>query len=259
MGFVSDEQYDCFVNHYDNYDWDELEEYDLAQYFVQLGWSNESWTGAAAEPESESKLWQALTEAEKTAAGMICFFQGIWDEEDLTTPMEVPIVYPDVRYQLWNALTADEQALATAAGWTEISWNSVGTAQVESLAFSSLTFDSQLAMTSLGLYEAQYDCYINHYNDYDWSELVLYDISPYFETLGWTEGSWNGTAAEPASEDKSWSELTAAEQGAAEELCFFQDMWDEVPLAQWGGSSARPLAFSGFALLVAIGASFFVM
>lgn len=184
-------------------------------------------------------------------------FQGIWDEEDLTT-MTVPVVYPDMRYQLWNQLTAEEQTLATTAGWTETSWKNVGTADLEDSAFSSLTMEQQVALTSLGFYEDQYDCYMNHYEDYFWAELQLYELVDYYETLGWTQESWEGNATAPASEEKDWSELTTDEQAAAEELCFFQENWDEVPLADWG-STGVSLCGVSLTLLVAFGMSFFVM
>ena len=173
--------------------------------------------------------------------------------------MSVPVVYPDVRYQLWNQLTAEEQALATTAGWTETSWNNVGTAQLEGLAFSSLTLEQQVALTSLGFYEDQYDCHMNHYTDYDWAELQLYDLVGYYETLGWSQESWEGNATAPASEEKDWSQLTAVEQAAADEVCYFQDNWDGVPLADWGSAGVSLADVSWWSLLVAFGMSFFVM
>lgn len=149
------------------------------------------------------------------------------------------VVEPEIRYQPWSALTASQQAFATAAGWDETTWNNIGTADHESTSWEDLTLSQQHGLTSLGFYEDQYDCYIHHYEDYDWAELVQYNVSEHLETLGWTQAMWEGGTETPASDDKDWSQLTVEEQAAAEELCYDQDLWNEVPLV---GSGAAVVA-----------------
>lgn len=41
-----------------------------------------------------------------------------------------------------------------------------------------------------GVTEEQWDCYINHYSDYDWDELINATVVEYFITLGWNQESW---------------------------------------------------------------------
>lgn len=76
------------------------------------------------------------------------------------------------------------------------------------------------------------DCYLNHYGDYDWEELELYDIAIFYEALGWSQLAWDSGSQSlyPDTEEKFWAELSAAEQEAAEELCYFASTWDGLPL-----------------------------
>lgn len=74
------------------------------------------------------------------------------------------------------------------------------------------------------------DCWINHYNSYDWSELEEYDIAGYLETLGWTESMWDDKTDTPVSEGKDWEDLSDAEKAAAVVICYTQQLWDEEPL-----------------------------
>lgn len=235
LGFTED-QYDCYINHYAYYDWSELQEFDIAPYFETLGWTSESWEGSVPPPASEDTFWNALTSAEQEAAYGICYFEGTWNEETLDD-MNVPIVKPEIRFQIWSALSTEEQAFAMAVGWNEDSWNEF-TASHEELSFESLSTTQQQALTSMGFYESQYDCYVNHYADYEWSELVQFNFSSYFETLGWSQASWDGTIAAPASEDKDWSELSAGEQEAAGNVCYEEATWNEIPLTANSASAA---------------------
>jgi hypothetical protein len=63
-----------------------------------------------------------------------------------------------------------------------------------------------------------------------WGSLEWTDMTPaeqgLWQTLGWTEASWNEEAEPPASESKEWSELTPKELLAAERLGFDQRSWD---------------------------------
>ena len=100
----------------------------------------------------------------------------------------------------------------------------------------------------------QYDCYINHYEGYAWSDIVQYELDPYLEVLGWTQDSWelNGTA--PESEDKSWSELSDAEREAAGEICFFEVTWNELNLKEFGGDSSVAMFFRSMPVVVLVAA-----
>lgn len=64
-----------------------------------------------------------------------------------------------------------------------------------------------------------WDCHINHYRDYFWEELELYNLSHYFEALGWNQARWENEDP-PDSEDMDWFELSADETTAAKGQCF---------------------------------------
>ena len=86
--------------------------------------------------------------------------------------------------------------------------------------------------------EEVWDCYINHYYEYDWYELVEYNIVDDYVGLGWTEAMWECSDEEgndddddcevlvPESEDFDWEELSSKEQQHATNLCFFEELWN---------------------------------
>lgn len=119
----------------------------------------------------------------------------------------------------------------------ENTWNLPTTAFVETLSWESLGKDQLAGAQSIGFatVEAEdiWDCFQNHYDDYDWKELVVFNLSQYFLILGWTQGSWYEVDPPPPSENTSWVNLTAAEQEAAVNICFFEYSWDEVNIANW--------------------------
>ena len=75
--------WDCHVNHYEDYWWKELEEYELDTYFVALGWNENNWNNGNTSG-SEEKDWNELSPREKDAARQICYFRDLWD--GLTIP-----------------------------------------------------------------------------------------------------------------------------------------------------------------------------
>lgn len=141
---------------------------------------------------------------------------------------EWPPLLPEYRFIPWQSLPESIKTQAeNGLGYDEETWNYPGSNEaVESLSFSSLDDLKQDAAEAIGfLDEDTWDCWVNHFNDYDWFELGESDLSECFEVLGWTEESWESDDA-PASETKDWSELTIEEQEGATCLCFFEDTWD---------------------------------
>jgi hypothetical protein len=53
-----------------------------------------------------------------------------------------------------------------------------------------------------------------------------------YEDLGWTESSWE-KGKDPNRKSVSWDSLTGTEQHAATEICYFEKLWDKIPLDQW--------------------------
>ena len=138
---------------------------------------------------------------------------------------------------------------------TNRTWNFPGTAAIEMQSYESIanrsnvTYDTLPAtfatkqgdyrktelevLADLGLNdEAVYDCYVNHYNDYFWTELDEVEQRA-FEGLGWNVSSWEGVIPAPQSEDKYYIQLDADEQQAAAELCYLPETWDEIGLQFW--------------------------
>jgi hypothetical protein len=81
IGF-SEEQWDCYVNHYDGYYWEELAEVGVQQFFVALDWTEASWTGQSSYPASDDEYWADLTAEEQAAAFELCYLPQTWDAEE---------------------------------------------------------------------------------------------------------------------------------------------------------------------------------
>ena len=76
---VSDASWDCHVNHYRNYEWQELEERDVQKSYKALGWDEDMWCGSE-EPDEEGWYWGDLTPAQQDAAAAACYSPQTWDE-----------------------------------------------------------------------------------------------------------------------------------------------------------------------------------
>jgi len=93
LGFVGDEAedvWDCWINHYSYYSWDDLVKYDIAPFYMDLGWTPGSWNETLPEPASNSKFYAELTDKEKTAALTVCYTQKLWDYEELPFCLDSP-------------------------------------------------------------------------------------------------------------------------------------------------------------------------
>jgi hypothetical protein len=108
------------------------------------------------------------------------------------------------------------------------------------------------------------DCWMNHYDDYYWFELVEANIAQYWETLGYTQlvshlhafepslrsrfldipslilhnfssrQLWEGSDAEtPESMKKDWVDLTTAEKEALINVCYIEPLWEGQELEDW--------------------------
>lgn len=149
---------------------------------------------------------------------------------------QYPFPYPHTRYTEWDELEPDEQYIARSLGYARSSWNSVSqTLSIEKSAFSVLSAEQQQNIMALDMDEEMWDCFVNHYDDYWWSELELEGIAEDFEALGWTQQMWNqGGVAD--TDDLFWRELTVEEQEAAKNVCYKPLTWNLVPLDQWCSS-----------------------
>lgn len=176
-------------------------------------------------------------------------------------------VYPDMRYTAYSFLPSTAKIAAASLGYSTETWNTPGTASVELLSYESLLAKDTSSINALSAvsldHEDTWDCYVNHFFDYSWSELEEWGIVDSVEALGWTESMWDDGSGEPGTEDMDWFELSSSQKEAAEFICYFQETvsvledkvysnltfcskWDmEESLAGWGVSSGMPSCFSG--------------
>lgn len=231
------------MNHYNSYSWTDLILTDMHVQAEMLTWTPSTWDAPAGTVTADSTNWQGLTKAQQRAAVSFCYWSDTWDNSDVTSLdkfHETPILYPWFRYQPWEYLTPREKSLADLIGWDQTSWNAGKSLYDDSesdasLAFADLTDEQRSNLMDLGFYEEQYDCWINHYEGYSWSDLQLYGLAGYFETFGFTADNFLGAQGSVAAyQQADWNELSEAQKEAAYQLCWFEELWDEVPLTKWG-------------------------
>jgi hypothetical protein len=241
LGFDSD-QWDCYVNHYLDpfYFWDELKDDRVKQNLMGLGWEADSWDSRSS-PESYNKYWDDLTEEEQANAANLCYFQETWDEEALDTWTPLPakslvargVEFPNFRYLQWAYMDSTELAQAFSLGYNEDTWNLPGTNPLELIGFSGQG-NGQEELLALGFTAASWDCFVNHYQYFEWDGLGNRGVQQYYTTLGFTEATWiNRDVTVPDAFDTPWEDLSTEHQAAAEQLCYFLDTWDKMNLIYW--------------------------
>lgn len=230
------------MNHYGSYDWAELVDLEMDGYASTLGWSQANWDGEDDPPLSDGKKWDDLTDEEKTAADRFCYFYESWDG----SPLDVwqGRAWPEWRFFPWSDMAPEEQELMREVGYTEDTWNNLETADFEGNDWDSLDSTQRDNLRAYGSYQAQWNCYVNHYMDYDWFDLVLEEVVDDFLALGWTQDTWSN-GPQPASWDTDWDDLTGTERSALWNICYFREVWDEKELPNWdsdvrSGSGAEP-------------------
>jgi len=148
-------------------------------------------------------------------------------------PVNSPTTPTVIRWTAYADLTGQQVGGAMALDYTQATWNTLGTNSIEESAWYYLTLDQRSASAQIGIFEEAWDCYVNHYGDYSWSELEEYFLAKYWIALGWNQLSWEGTIDPPTSGDKFWRELTRVQQEAALEVCYSPGSWDEIPIPEW--------------------------
>ncbi|CAB9522379.1 expressed unknown protein [Seminavis robusta] len=251
LNFTEEQVWDCWVNHYQDYFWEELEEVAVATYFEDLGWNRHSFEDDDP-PESDDMEWFQLTDKEKLAAEALCYFPELWagdvdiaDWENqpagagVNRPTSVgnqtweerpgifPWSLPLTRLTVWEALSAVEQTHATTLGFNESTWNSPGTAAIETSfdSFDELSAANKSAAEGLGIDEFFWDCLIQHYSNRGWNQLQALGVQDYFLTLDWTFASWHDIVPPPATDSMSFADLTMEQQEAAEQLCYLPETY----------------------------------
>eukprot|EP00521_Asterionellopsis_glacialis_P009592 CAMPEP_0195284650 /NCGR_PEP_ID=MMETSP0707-20130614/2778_1 /TAXON_ID=33640 /ORGANISM="Asterionellopsis glacialis, Strain CCMP134" /LENGTH=1190 /DNA_ID=CAMNT_0040344029 /DNA_START=45 /DNA_END=3617 /DNA_ORIENTATION=- len=223
--------WDCPTKHFTGYSWDGLNKAGVQIYFITLGWTEETWKGGKGSTTIDDLHWDQLTTEEHTAAQQICYTKSMWESK--FTPNGA--VYPEFRFRNYASLSPKLKEYAETLSYTKSTWNNLGTAIVESLSYSDLSPDEQHAVIQLGFAsEEDWDCYMNHYDDYTWEELEQEEVQTYFTMLGYDKDGWNGESHTPSAvEDLHWNELTAAQQTAAKKICYIEESWEGTPLTEW--------------------------
>jgi hypothetical protein len=144
------------------------------------------------------------------------------------------IEYPNFRYLQHRFLDPEDKLLADAFGYTQSTWDFPGTDIIEVIAFSALGLGQSDAV-QLGYTEDVWDCYINHYRFFEWSELEGLGVHDYLVAIGWTEDKWGSSSAvdAPAIFNDNWEDLTEDQRSNATEVCYFQEIWDKETLQFW--------------------------
>ena len=155
--------WDCWMNHYESYGWADMEERGIATSYAGLGWSQSSWEDGADPPESDSKSWNELTEAERLHAKNLCYDMYNWDMIDMTRndgPFPFPL--PTIRFTPWDELTPELRLIAeNVMLYDVVTWNDLGLADIESRAWDDLTEEQRPYAIRLGLYSRTWDCFQN--------------------------------------------------------------------------------------------------
>jgi len=83
---ITQPEWDCHVNHYYGYTWDELMKVGVHVHLAMLGWTKESWEfGNVTKPDIEWMMWEELSERQKLIARELCYFnEETWDEWPLS-------------------------------------------------------------------------------------------------------------------------------------------------------------------------------
>jgi hypothetical protein len=127
----------------------------------------------------------------------------------------------------------------------ETTWNFPDSAEIELLSLESIAdipedvaFKTpfQVITETLSIDEESWDCWLNHFWDYFWSELEAEDLTLYFEILGWTQETWDDDSEdgpEPETEELFWDELSPDQKTAALYICYFPELWNDVEIREW--------------------------
>ena len=139
--------------------------------------------------------------------------------------------YPTVRFTPWGGLSPQDRHGANAVGYQAKSWNRPGTLAAEASRHAALEPAMAAFLGIASIDAASWDCYVNHYRAYNWTELGE-EARTSYATLGWTPDAW-GNGTEPAEEGKYWADLTAEQRHAAAKVCYVQPSWDDVAIPLW--------------------------
>lgn len=177
-------------------------------------------------PRSFYSAFDGLTYEQQAAAISLCYIEPLWDVKPLsrwstdyaylqelagtdvdkiidqkTREIVEEIPFPHVRFTPFEMLPYSLQLEAVQTlGYTATEWNEPGEADIEYYSIEDICFyyenapqnwtcPTRQAIAKLGFdlnNEDQWDCWMNHYDDYSWSELEESDVAQHYAALGYT-------------------------------------------------------------------------
>jgi hypothetical protein len=140
----------------------------------------------------------------------------------------------------WDQVAEEDHPDWYALGWNEYNWDLSHPAAIpasESRTWEQLTPYEQEAATALGYDESTWNSTAvrapdghpdDYWDAYDWEDLYFGE-KRLFGIWGWDEHRWPEVpeASIPASTLRRWDELKAVEQGAATELGYTEETWND--------------------------------
>lgn len=243
LGFDDEVSWNCWINHWESFSWKQLYTLKLTPYLTSLGWDLNSWNRQYREtPVVRKQDWDGLTGEQRRNATQLCYYKTSYDRLDVNQygygyPMKKPVK----RFVQWKDVenmvkTQLEQSLE----YTELTWNVLRLADIEQKGWFEFMYYERDTAAVLGLDEASWDCWINHYDSYGWSDLVKKGLHRHYIGLGWTEAAWNEEVDPPANDGLTWNELNETEQLIATELCYYQENWDRIDMTSNDGPFPFP-------------------
>ena len=178
-------------------------------------------------PRSFFASFDGLTLEQQAAAVSLCYIEPLWDGKPtsrwsdeyaylatfdrtdeaaeidrLVREQVAAIPFPHRRFTEFQYLPSSLQSdVVGSMGYSPATWNEPGEADVEYYSLEDICFYFENApqnwtcstlqtIVKLGFdrdNDDQWDCWMNHYDDYRWSDLQESNVAQYYETMGYTE------------------------------------------------------------------------
>jgi len=224
--------WNCWINNFESFSWRQLYEWKLTPYLESLGWNSQRWNGQNGPPILKQNSWEDLTSEQKESAMQLCFYKTSYDELNIVEyGFGYPISRPAARFVPWANLDSEMRAtMEQTLGYNELSWNIPGLNPMELKGWFQMNDSEKRGAEAINCTDSCWDCWQSQYNTYGWQDLVNRGHDEAYAALGWTESSWCGESEAPATNKRSWNELTEQEQLNATELCLDQFNWDQNSL-----------------------------
>lgn len=76
------DKWDCYMNHYNGYYWDDLPKASISEHLTTLGYTQTTWDEDEG-ADTDNMDWDELTSEQQEAAYKLCYFKNSWNWVDL--------------------------------------------------------------------------------------------------------------------------------------------------------------------------------